>query len=240
LRLIARRARGGLRDAESMLDQILSLPEDPITANGVAKYLRAPPAEIFFQLDEHCSQGDAAFAFHLTETLSDIDPLLFLEGLAEHYRLLLSIRFDPKLLEKTEYEWLEAPIKQAYLHSANSYTTDQCLFILEETVNWLQKIGKSPYPRFAVEILLLTILRSKKRIAIDSLLQKLSQLEKQIQAQKQTPAPPPPAPPPAPQESLVVKETAAATASLPNPNTRHETLMRFAAVELEGSIKKIT
>jgi DNA polymerase-3 subunit gamma/tau len=247
LRLIARRARGGLRDAESMLDQVLSLPEEPITSSSVAKYLGLPPTEFFFQLDDRCNKCDIAFAFQLSETHPDTDPLLFLEGLAEHYRLLLGLQFDSKLLEKTEYEWLEPNIKQAYLHSANSYTTDQCLFILEEIVQWLQKIGKSPYPRFAIEILLLTILRSKKRIAIDTLLQKLSQLEKQVAAHKepisatnvsiepkqQEPATAPPQVT-APQEAK--KETPSA---LPNPNTRHETIMRFAAVELEGSIKKI-
>jgi DNA polymerase-3 subunit gamma/tau len=255
LRLLARRARGGLRDAESMLDQILSLPEDPITESSVAKYLGLPSTEFFFQLDEHCNKCNVAFAFHLTETHPDIDPLLFLEGLAEHYRILLGLRFDPKLLEKAEYEWLEPSIKQAYLHSSNIYTTDQCLFILEEIVNWLQKIGKSPYPRFALEILLMTILRSKKRVAIDTLLQKISLLEKQLNT-------PLPQNPPLDKENenpsknitispvsktMTGSDEEAKTepvkeplpTALPNPNIRHETIMRFAAVELEGSIKKI-
>ena len=156
------------------LDQILSLPEDPIAASSVAKYLGLPAAEVFFQLDDHCSKADAAFAFRLMETLPDIDPLLFLEGLGEHYRLLLGLRLSPTFFEKPEYEWLEPSLKNSYLHSANYYTKEQLFFILEEIVGWLQKIGKSPYPRFAIEVLLLAILRSKKRIAIDTLIDKLS------------------------------------------------------------------
>jgi DNA polymerase-3 subunit gamma/tau len=226
LRLIARRARGGLRDAESTLDQILSLAGDPITASSVAKYLGLPPTEVFFQLDEHCKQTDAAFAFRLTETLPDIDPLLFLEGLGEHYRLLLGLRLDPKFFEKPEYEWLEPNLQSSYVHSANSYTKEQLFFILEEIVGWLQKIGKSPYPRFAIEVLLLAILRSKKRVAIDTLIDKLSSLEKQIDSPKPVPMPQAP-------------EPKAATAPAPlAPNIKNDTLMRFAAVELEGSIKK--
>lgn len=246
LHLIAKRARGGLRDAESILDQVLNAMDGDIKASSLAKHLGLPPAELFFELDEHCQEGHEAFAFTLADKVFEVgsDPLLFLEGLAEHYRLLLSLQFDSKLLEAREYAWIEPKLRQAYLHSAGSYTREQCLFILEEIVGALQKISKSPYPRFALEVLLLTLLRSGKRVSIEALLHRLSELEKQIQnTESVSPSAPPKetkaSPLPLPVEGKTeVKTKPIEQPSSPVQKTRHETIIRFAAVELEGSIKK--
>ncbi len=182
LQLLALRSRGGLRDAESMLDQILCFTEGTIAADSVAKYLGLPTRHFFFQIDEHCAKENVPFALQLTEEIFEegCDPVLFLEGLAEHYRLLLLLIYDPKQIEQRHFAWLEGEIKQTYLRSASLYTSEQCLFILEEIVNWLQKISKSPYPRLVIEILLTTILRSRQRISLDVLVHRLTLLEKDL------------------------------------------------------------
>ncbi len=241
LQLIAHRSHGGLRDAESMLDQVLSFAEGAIDADTVAKHLGLPARRHFFQLDEHVAKEDLAFALRLTEELLETgcDPLLFLEGLAEHYRLLLLLSYDTSQIEHKTYTWLEESAKKAYLRSASLYTTDQCLFILEEIIDRLQKIGKSPYPRLVIEILLTTILKSKQRIGIDVLVHRLTLLEKSLSVESKTPSaeiPTPAAESPkeeAPRPAVKKEERL-------DRSTKHETIMRFAAVELEGAIKKIT
>ncbi|MBS3904600.1 MAG: DNA polymerase III subunit gamma/tau [Simkania sp.] len=269
LRLIAHRSNGGLRDAESMLDQILSYTQDKIDTTMVADHLGLPPQRYFFALDAHFAKADSSFAITLTEELFEAgcDPTLFLEGLSEHYRLLLVLSYNPSQLEGKSFSWLDASTKRSYSASSSFYTTEQCLFILEHIVEWLQKINKSPYPRLVLEMVLITILRSRYRLSLDTLVHRLTLLEKSLSptepiqdfhqqthtlrdpqktveppqnqecttrhlsiSQQQSPTP---------KESQKVIEPLETQAPLAiDQLRRHETIMRFAAVELEGTIKK--
>jgi DNA polymerase-3 subunit gamma/tau len=139
LRLIAHRAEG-LRDAESLLDQILSYSSSPLSLETVSEHLGLTPSHYFFSLDEHFAEGKAAFAFQLASAIIEAgyDPILFLGGLAEHYRLLLLLKYDSSSIQSHHFDFLSETAQQSYLHSATLYTLEQCLYILGLLVEWLQ------------------------------------------------------------------------------------------------------
>src|SRR3990167_3980535 len=63
LHLIASFSDGSLRDAESLLDQILAFAEGKMSADSVRQTLGLMPQETFFALDQAFSKGDVAHAF---------------------------------------------------------------------------------------------------------------------------------------------------------------------------------
>lgn len=267
LRLIAHRAEGGLRDAESLLDQLLSFSSSSLSFETVNQQLGLAPRRYFFTLDEHFAKGNSSFAFQLVEEIMNAgyDPVLFLETLAEHYRMLLLLKYDPSSIQSCHFEFLDENTKKSYLASANHYTLEQCLFVLDLLVEWLQKIGRTPHIRIALECILTAVLRSRYRVALDVLVRRVEELEGKLKEQqkepKKQPAPPAQqaAPPPAkveevakavaqvieaPKEIPVHAEPAApqaAPAAEAQPDGKHpsqyETIVHFAAVELEGSVK---
>lgn len=203
LRLIAHRAEGGLRDAESLLDQILSFSDSFLSTEIVAQQLGLPPSHYFFSLDEHFAQADTSFAFTLVEEVLEAgyDPLLFLENLAEHYRMLLLIHYDAAAIQSSHFDFLDESTRNSYVSSSKLYTLEQCLFILDFLVDWLQKFNRTPHTRIALECILSTILRSKHRVSLDVLVKRMEELEEQIkmsspdEPSKKPPKPQPPGKP---------------------------------------------
>lgn len=256
LRLIAHRAEGGLRDAESLLDQLLSYSSSTLSFETVTQQLGLAPRRYFFTLDEQFAKGNSAFAFQLVEDIlnAGYDPLLFLENLAEHYRMLLLLKYDPSSIQSCHFEFLDENTKKSYLASASHYTLEQCLFILDLLVEWLQKIARTPHIRIALECILTTVLRSRYRVSLDLLIRRVEELEVQlktssppaavkkeevIKAVTQVVEAPQPVLAPvlasAPEKKIEDKNIPA-TSPLSQPG-RYENIVHFAAAELDGNVK---
>ena len=69
LHLLARRADGGLRDAESLFDQIIAFNEGAITTTTVAHVFGMMPKETLFALDLAGKEGRLSAAFDIAHNL---------------------------------------------------------------------------------------------------------------------------------------------------------------------------
>lgn len=269
LQLIAKRAEGGLRDAESLMDQMIAFHEGPLTASTVTDILGIMPRNTLFSLDQAGHKGDYAHVFTLTDQLfsQGKDFVHFIEMLIEHIRTLLLIKLSAAIPPSIHIPETE---REAYLNSAKLYSVEQCMTILELLAPAISEIRFSPTPRFTLEALLLKMLRTHCRIPIDTLVRRLAELEEKaaqlsqngnvpLQAPAVTPSSassskieefvepvydesPPPPPPSQPAPTPPPKQSIAAPVSKnARPQHRYDTLLQFAAVELEGSvqIKKI-
>ncbi|MEM6424750.1 MAG: DNA polymerase III subunit gamma/tau, partial [Cyanobacteria bacterium P01_D01_bin.128] len=90
LRLVAQMAQGGLRDAESLLDQ-LSLLEGEITVERVWDLVGAVPERDLLNLVEAIARGSSAAVLDQTRQLMNRgrEPLVVLQSLAGFYRDLI-------------------------------------------------------------------------------------------------------------------------------------------------------
>lgn len=179
LRLIAQKAEGGLRDAESLLDQIFAYHDNAIEENDVATALGIVPKEIFFALDREGKQGNLAAAFSLSSQIfsEGKDLPFFIEGLLEHFRNVSVIKLSGKNvpflnLSKDELEKYEA--------SASYYSKEQLLSILDICLEAQQQIRFMPSIRIALESLLLRIMRTHQRIPIEVIVERLANLEQKL------------------------------------------------------------
>jgi DNA polymerase III subunit gamma/tau len=235
LHRIAALSDGSMRVAESLLDQILCFSEGPITEKGVALSLATLPAEAFFDFDEAFAKGNLRFAFTFAESIfsSGKDLTYFLECLLEHYRNILAVQM------KLPLEGIPSSFQKKYQEAAAIYTEEQALYLLDYLVQWHQTASKSPFKRVSLEMILLHILRSKHRVSAADLVFRLENLQ-------QTPEPAPivehtPVIEKKPETKQPVAEKKQPALKEEKPKvqvattSRHDTLMRFASVELEGT-----
>ena len=113
LHIIAQKADGGLRDALSMFDQIVSYTNKNLTYKSVIDNLNILDYDYYFKLTQYLTSADVSQALILFDEIlnNGFDGNNFINGLASHLRNLL-VGKDPqtvKLLEVSEN------IKQKYL-----------------------------------------------------------------------------------------------------------------------------
>src|SRR6266853_3467129 len=93
LTLIARSANGGMRDALSLLDPVLSFGEGPVTAARVREVLGLIPDELYGEMLRAIVERDAAAIFPLVDRLLEAgaDLAEFVNGAGETLRALLLV-----------------------------------------------------------------------------------------------------------------------------------------------------
>jgi len=94
---VARRAEGGVRDALSLLDQVLSFAGNRVTVEDVTRMLGLVEEERYLEFLDLAARGDRAGVFPFVQRLVDAghDPADFARGLADALRVSLVLRTDP-------------------------------------------------------------------------------------------------------------------------------------------------
>ena len=91
MRLVAARADGSLRDAQSLLDQLMASGKGKVTVDDVSEILGIPDTEVYFSMTDAVAAGDSgAVLTALTAALdSGFDARDLIDGLVDHLRNLL-------------------------------------------------------------------------------------------------------------------------------------------------------
>lgn len=222
LRLLAQRAEGGLRDAESLFDQILAFEEGRITVESVTAILGLMPRDSYFEIDQAGKEARFIKAFEIAHQVfsEGKDLPYFIEGFIDHLRQILLIKMvgpDSPLITLTESE------KERYRRSAPLYSQEQCIELIEYLIAAHQQLRTTPFGKVALETLLLHVMQSHFRLPIEHLVHRLSELENLLDGKSEgqvagkvlsppMPSQSPKAPPPTP--------TPVQTKNTPNPDLR--------------------
>ncbi len=106
LHVIAEKADGGMRDALSIFDQIVSFSGGQLTYKSVVENLNVLDEDFFFEISESLLKADYASALNILDDIYNkgFDGGLILSGLAEFYRNVLVAKNDQtlKLLQVSE------------------------------------------------------------------------------------------------------------------------------------------
>ncbi|WP_379089022.1 DNA polymerase III subunit gamma/tau [Pedobacter sp. UC225_65] len=118
LHIIAQKADGGLRDALSMFDQIVSYTNKNLTYKSVIDNLNILDYDYYFKLTDYLSSGDVSQTLLLfNEILNNgFDGNNFINGLASHFRNLL-VGKDAQTVQLLE---VSENIKQKYLSQSKA------------------------------------------------------------------------------------------------------------------------
>lgn len=153
LHVIAQKADGGLRDALSMFDQIVSFSNKNITYQTVIDNLNILDYDYYFQLMDCVAKEDAAQALLIFDRVlnNGFDGGHFISGLATHTRNLLVAK-EPatlKLLEVSEN------IKRKYLEQSQALSSGILLSVLNIANQCEINYKSSKNQRLQVELALL-------------------------------------------------------------------------------------
>jgi DNA polymerase-3 subunit gamma/tau len=167
---IARRADGGVRDALSLLDQVLSFSGDAVRLEDVRRMLGLVEEEKFLEFFSIALAGDRAAVFPFVQALLDegYDLAEFARGLGEALRLLLAIRLDPDAAPPE----LPEETRQAFADVAEQFQVEELLRMLAATADFEAsgRFRRSSQPRIQLEVLLLRLASLEASIGIDELL----------------------------------------------------------------------
>lgn len=195
LRLIAKRAEGGLRDAESLFDQMISFQEGKVTAASAADLLGVPSKEHFFAIDRAVSQGDYTAMQQTADAIfqEGKDLVFFYDCLIDHFRMLLLTKLKavpPLLLAEGE--------QKRYEESQTFYTKESLMATLDFLLEAQSRARTSPITQTSLEQVLYKILRLSQLESVGELVRKLTELERKIGGAPLASAPPPAAAKPIP------------------------------------------
>ena len=167
---IARRADGGVRDALSMLDQVLSFSGDRVGLEDVQRMLGLVEEEKYLDLFRIAADGDRAAVFPLVQDLLDegYDLAEFARGLGDAIRLLLALRLDPDAPTPE----LPPESRRAFAEAGERFTVEQLLRMLAATAEFEAsgRFRRSAQPRIQLEVLLLRLASVDAAAGMDELL----------------------------------------------------------------------
>ena len=211
LHVVAQRSQGGLRDAESLLDQLSLLPP-PIEAAAVWDLLGAVPEQELLGLVDAMGSAEPVQLLEATRNLLDRgrDPGAVLQGLAGILRDLVLMAAAP---ERTELTGVSPQFRDQLPTLAKTIGRSRLLRWQADLRGSEQQLRQSVQPRLWLEVLLLGLLAEPVSPATIGVAAPAMPAEsKATPVPTTTPVPPaPPTPPTSPEAPI----TPAPTPELP-------------------------
>ncbi len=172
LTIIAKKADGALRDAESYFDQIVSFCGDDIDSEIVAKMLNLIGDEVYFKISNSILNKEFKTVFEVTNTIYENgwDFIDFINGLVEHFRNIMTII----LTENTLLIETADIYKEKYLNYLGKFSKGDLL----RAMNYLNKIQQelrfSQNQKLKIEIALTHLIGLEKSQTMTELISQLN------------------------------------------------------------------
>jgi DNA polymerase-3 subunit gamma/tau len=178
---IARGADGGMRDAESTLDQLISFCGNEITESDVLSMFGLAARDQLLELASAVLKGDAHGALEVFGELArngkDLGRLL--SDLLNHFRNLLVFQVsggDLELLEVSEAEAVALKAQAAVLGA------DGLTRVLEVLSDAEGRLRDAISKKILLEVTLLRGIEARNAVSVDSVLQRLAELRAGVES----------------------------------------------------------
>ncbi len=161
--LIARRAEGSMRDAQTLLDQAVTYGGKEVKTKDLSGLLGIVEEETLFRLTGNIAGGETRDSLMLVEELvtGGYDAHQFLKDLREHFRDLLmgQVSDKPQDLIDLPPERVKKIVEQA-----GEFSLEDLLEIIKMISEAEEELRKSNPPRLTLEMLMIRLTRNEKSI----------------------------------------------------------------------------
>ncbi len=183
--IIAKKADGSLRDAQSIFDQVVSFGGERIDTHTIIQVLNIVDEELYFRVTDLIHTKDTKGGLTLVEEVISrgYDIKEFLSGLSEHLRnlLIVSTTHSTRLVETSEVH------KKRYEDEAQKFSETDVFRLLKIVSDISASLRWSDQPRFRLEVGLLQMIKLDSSVRIEELLLELENLKKKIGPQHDFP-----------------------------------------------------
>ena len=173
--LIARKADGGMRDALSLLDQVIAFSDSGIAEDAVQNLLGLIPRDVYFDLTQAIVDRDSPRALGVVDRLmregSDLSE--FVAGLMAHFRHLLVARAVGELTDEN----LPEADREQYTEVAAQFEEPDLVRMLNAVTELETQIGRVTEPRFWLELTVVKLAQMTASVDLQALIRRLEQLE---------------------------------------------------------------
>ncbi|MBY0148942.1 DNA polymerase III subunit gamma/tau [Neobacillus niacini] len=189
LKMIARAAEGGMRDALSLLDQAISFSQESVTVEDALTVTGSVSQGFLNKLAKSVLEKDVASGLEALEELlfHGKDPSRFIEDFILYYRDMLLYKTAPNLEESLDRVLLDEEFRQI----AEAVPYDQIYQLIELLNKTQQDMRWTNHPRIFLEVAIVKLCQTegKQKEQMSSgqmvqLLTKIEQLEQELQQLK--------------------------------------------------------
>jgi len=210
LAMIATHARGSVRDAMSLLEQVAALGDGSVSAEGVTRALGLADSAAFSQLVDAITGQDAPAALGLVARLASegADLRRFVADALGYFRGIFLAQYAPNLEEITDEP---AETLDEWRRQAKTISSADVLRSIDRFSEALLQLRRGREERLVLELALIRLARPETTIDVESLATRVDRMERDIRtgavqappaARAPVAAPPAPAPEPAPSAAV--------------------------------------
>ncbi|MCB0271749.1 MAG: DNA polymerase III subunit gamma/tau [Bdellovibrionales bacterium] len=178
LSMIARVGNGSLRDALSLLDQVIAFSGESITDEDVVLSLGLTDRTLLSQTIEAFCTSNQEQALQALSLVFEkgFDPKTYLLEVWEKLRAMVILKTcgDVKWLTLPDDEKLRL---QKYAQDASIQELERWFDLLKNVISSLSRVE---FPRYVIEVAFIRITRPTQKIPFDEILGKIEQLEKKL------------------------------------------------------------
>jgi DNA polymerase-3 subunit gamma/tau len=169
--LLGRKAGGAMRDALSLMDQVISFSDGAIRAEDVRSLLGIVPRDLFFNLTDAIGNDDGATGLRIVNGLMEEggDIGEFVEGMVEHFRHLLVARVEGNVIGA---DLPESDLAR-YRESAQNFQEQDLLRMLNTVADLELNIGRVGDPRFWLELTIMKLIKAASTADLQTVIDKL-------------------------------------------------------------------
>ncbi|MCC7460542.1 MAG: hypothetical protein IT286_04480, partial [Proteobacteria bacterium] len=173
--LVARQGNGSLRDALSLLDQVIAMSGEKINDDEVVASLGLTDRALIRQTIESFMEYDPNKALAVVSSVFEkgFDSKVYLTEIWEWIRNMIVYKHSPKK-ELVALSPDELSLIEGWIPKVESEELERWFDLIKGA---LMSLGRIEFPRYVIEVTFLKITRNSKRVMIQDLLNKLDQME---------------------------------------------------------------
>ena len=167
-------ADGSLRDALSILDQIIACHGQEVSEESVSETLGLVPYALIYALAQALIEKNLSHCFSIINQAYHYghDLFNFACELLEHIRSLLLVKLTP-LNDKLALNSLTQEEKQELQKQAEALTQEEIIQMYQILLSEIDNISKTSFPKFALELLVAKMTSVFPVVTIQKLLEKI-------------------------------------------------------------------
>jgi DNA polymerase-3 subunit gamma/tau len=172
--VIARGAEGGLRDAESMLDQLVAFCGEKISENDVLNVFGFTSEQTVIDLMRHILRGETPEAIDQLHQQSESgkDMMRLMSDLIAYLRDLLVFKAKPDALK----EDVDADVQKSLAAHAELIATDRLLEMIDQFAAAEGRMKWAPNKKLHFEVAIIKAIQSLGQATLDEVIEKLGEL----------------------------------------------------------------